>query len=118
MKQPVVSCALPTQVGNVRDLMHQKDCHAIPLVELDENQNIHIRGIVTSSDLAGVYDDAIDIRQIMTEKVHVVSPDSNAQSAAKMMLRHNTHHLVAMEEGKIVGMISSLDFVRLVADSP
>ena len=115
MKKPVVSCALPSDVGSVRDLMKQKDCHAIPLVEIGENNQIDIRGIVTSDDLIGVYDDTTDIQQVMTQKVHVVSPQSNAQSAARMMLRHHTHHLVVMDDGKIVGIISSLDFVELVA---
>ena len=116
MKKPVVSCALPNDVGTVRDLMKQKDCHAIPLVEVSDNKEIQVRGIVTSNDLVGVYDDTIDIQQVMTQKIHVVHPDSNAQSAAKMMLRHHTHHLLAMEEGNIVGMISSIDFVDLVAE--
>ncbi|WP_417201408.1 CBS domain-containing protein [Bizionia sp.] len=32
------------------------------------------------------------------------------------MLRHDVHHMVVMDEGNIVGMISSLDFVKLVAE--
>ena len=117
MKKPVVTCALPADVGIIRDLMQQKNCHAIPLVELGENNEINIRGIATSDDLIGVYDDTIDIQQIMSIKVHVVNPNSNAQSAAKMMLRHNVHHLLAMEEGEIVGIISSIDFTHLVAEN-
>ena len=116
MKSPVVSCALPSDVGSIRDLMLQKSCHAIPLVELGENKEIQIRGIVTSDDLLGVYDDTVDIQQVMTRQVHVVSQNSNAQSAAKMMLRHKCHHLLVMEEGEIVGIISSIDFALLVAE--
>ncbi|NNE30686.1 MAG: CBS domain-containing protein [Saprospiraceae bacterium] len=116
MKNPVITCTLPEDVGNVRDLMTQKGIHAIPLVDVEDNGRVTIRGIVTSDDLVGVYDDTVDIQQVMTQKVHVVNPQSNAQSAAKMMIRHNTHHLVAMEDGKIVGMVSSLDFVELIAE--
>ena len=76
MKTPVVSCTLPADVGTIRDLMLQKSCHAIPLVELGENEEIQIRGIVTSDDLLGVYDDTVDIQQVMTNKVHVVSQNS------------------------------------------
>lgn len=116
MTSPVFSCALPTDVGSIRDLMLQKGCHAIPLVEIGENKEVTIKGIVTSDDLLGVYDDTVDIQQVMTSKVHVVSQNSNAQSAAKMMLRHNCHHLLVMEEGEIVGIISSIDFTHLVAE--
>lgn len=116
MTSPVASYALPTDVGTIRDLMLQKECHAIPLVEIGENKEIILKGIVTSDDLLGVYDDTVDIKQVMTQKVHVISPNSNAQSAAKMMLRHNCHHLLVMDEGEIAGIISSIDFARLVAD--
>ena len=116
MKSPVASCALPAVVGTIRDLMLQKECNAIPLVEIGENKEINLRGIVTSEDLLGVYDDTVDIQQVMTQKVHVISPNSNAQSAAKMMIRHGCHHLLVMEEGAIVGIISSLDFVHLIAE--
>ena len=116
MKSPVISCALPADVGSIRDLMLQKECHAIPLIEFGENKEIKIQGIVTSDDLLGVYDDTVDIQQVMSKKVHVVSQYSNAQSAAKMMLRHNCHHLLVMEDGEIVGIISSIDFAHLVAD--
>jgi CBS domain-containing protein len=52
---------------------------------------------------------------ISLSKVHVVATNASAKSAAEMMLKHHVHHLVVMENGKIVGMISSLDFVKLVA---
>jgi len=116
MKSPVVSCVLPADVGTIRDLMLQKECHAIPLVEVGEDKEVKIRGIVTSDDLLGVYDDTVKIQQVMSQKVHVVSPSSNAQSAARMMLRHSCHHLLVMEEGEIVGIISSIDFAHLVAE--
>jgi CBS domain-containing protein len=96
--------------------MNQKNCHAIPLVEMDADQDINIRGIITSDDLVGVYDDTVDIRQVMSEKVVVTHPNSSAASAAKMMLRHGIHHLIVMEQEEIVGMLSSFDFVQLIAE--
>lgn len=116
MVQPVASMALPNDVGTVRDLMNQKNCHAIPLVDVGENQQITIRGIVTSDDLVGVYDDEVDVQQVMNKNVHAIAPDADAQTAARMMLKHRVHHLLVMEGDKIVGIISSLDFVRLVAE--
>lgn len=115
MKQPVVSLALPNDVGTARDLMHRKDCHALPLVEVSENKDITIRGIVTSDDLIGVYDDTIDVKQVMRTDIVSIPPDAAAKTAAKYMLDHHLHHLLVMDNGRIVGMISSLDFVTLVA---
>lgn len=116
MMQPVTAMSIPNDVGTVRDLMQQKNCHAIPLVTLSDQQEIAIRGIVTSDDLMGVYDDTVDIQQVMSKKVYTVDPKMDAQSAARIMLKHQVHHLVVMEAGRIVGMISSLDFVKLVAE--
>jgi CBS domain-containing protein len=115
MQKPVYTCSLPTDVGRVRDLMTLKQCHAIPLVEVDDQKNVRIRGIVTSDDLVGVYDDNVDIRQVMNTKVQTVTPGTDAREAAQLMLKHLIHHLVVMEAEQIVGIISSLDFVKLVA---
>ena len=52
----------------------------------------------------------------MATMVHVVHKNSSAQAAAKMMLRHEVHHIVVMDDGEIIGIISSLDFVKLVAE--
>jgi CBS domain-containing protein len=46
----------------------------------------------------------------------VIHIDSSVQAAAKMMLRHRVHHIVVMDDGRIEGIISSLDFVKLVAE--
>ncbi|MCH9822048.1 MAG: CBS domain-containing protein [Bacteroidetes bacterium] len=57
------------------------------------------------------------VKDVMnTSSVHVVHIDSSAQAAANMMLKHKVHHIVVMDEGEIKGMLSSLDFVRLVAE--
>ena len=116
MKQPVASMALPNDVGTVRDLMRQKDCHAIPLVEVGENKQVTVRGIATAEDLMGVYDDNVDIRQVMTKEIYCIEPTAEARAAAEMMLEHKIHHLLVMEGENLVGIISSLDFVRLVAE--
>jgi CBS-domain-containing membrane protein len=44
--------------------------------------------------------------------------DDSLQHAAQMMLKHHVHHLpITTPEKKLVGLISSLDFVRLAAQS-
>jgi CBS domain-containing protein len=115
MHQPVACLALPSNVGSARDLMKQKNCHAIPLVDVMEEDQVQVQGIVTSTDLVGVFDDTVSIRQVMTTPVQIVGPDDTAQAAAQQMVEHDTHHLLVMEGDRIVGMVSSLDFVGLVS---
>lgn len=116
MTQPVYSCTIPCDVGHVRDLMQQKECHAIPLVKVDTDERIQLLGIVTSDDLVGVYDDTVDIQQIMNADIQSIAPDAYAKDAANLMLQHGIHHLVVMEDQRIVGILSSQDFVALVAE--
>ena len=114
MKAPVSTCVLQSDVGKVRDLMRQKGFSAVPIVEI-KGEQILIRGIVTNTDLMGAFDDTVPIEQVMTHGVYVIDPEATAQEAAKMMLNHKIHHLLVIEETRIIGMLSSLDFVRLIA---
>ena len=119
MSVPVFTTVVDSSVGYVRELMERKRVHAIPIVEVNDsevNKDVIIRGIITATDLRGVTDESIPVQEVMTERVFVITKNANAQAAAQMMLRQKVHHLVVMDEGHIVGMLSALDFVKLVAD--
>ena len=116
IRKPVTSCTADTDVGAARDLMKLKGISAVPVVEVDGDK-INIEGIVSYHDLAGVYDDNVLIQQVMTTHIYAVTPDTLVQDAAKIMIDKKIHHLVAMSEGELVGIISSFDFVKMVAES-
>lgn len=115
MVNPVVTTTIDSKLSYVRELMERKEVSAIPVIEM-QGKLISIRGIVTKTDWYGIRDEGIPAEKLMTKKVHVITKDASAQAAATMMLRHEVHHLVVMEEGNIIGIISSMDFVRLVAE--
>ena len=94
--------------------MRSKAFSAVPVVQV-EADDINLLGIVTYRDIAGVYDDNISVKQVMTQEVEMVSPEMSAAEAADQMLAKEIHHLVVAEEGRTVGLISSADFVRLVS---
>ena len=115
MTSPVTAAEGKISIGEIRTLMQQKEIHALPIVYTVDDE-ISIRGIVTSTDLCCQVDDNIPVEVALRfTKVYVVPPNTGAKSAAEMMLKHNLHHIVVMENGKLVGMISSLDFVKLVS---
>jgi predicted transcriptional regulator len=119
MSSPVITAKGNDSVRELRAVMTNKGIHAIPIITQSNqlpNLEVTIRGIVTLSDLCKNIDEKYSAEDIMTDKVHVIHKDSSAESAAKMMLKHEVHHIVVMDEGKIIGMISSLDFVKLVAE--
>lgn len=119
MSTPVTTAEGENSVSEIRALMKEKKINAIPIISYSKDAphfEMTIQGIITATDLSKAVDDSALVNDIMTSsKVRVVHIDSSAQSAAKMMLRYNVHHIVVMDEGKIEGMLSSLDFVKLVA---
>jgi len=45
-----------------------------------------------------------------------VQPDTELTDAARYMLRRNIHRVLVMEEGKPVGILTTTDVVRAVAE--
>jgi CBS domain-containing protein len=116
MTHSVVAAQGKNTIGSIREIMQREGIHAIPIVE-NSDGNILVKGIVTSTDLSCQVDDQTPVEDAFSfSKVHVLHTNSSAKSAAEMMLKHNVHHLVVMENGKLVGMVSSLDFVKLIAE--
>ena len=113
MITPVVTTTVEVTVAYVRELMERKQVSAIPIVELD-GKKIHLKGIVTTSDLKGIEDESIGVDLVMSCAIESVAKESSIRAAGKKMLAKELHHLVVMEADKIVGIISSMDFVRLV----
>ena len=120
MSSPVITATGENSVQEIRSLMKEKGIHAIPIISYSKDTphaEMVIRGIVTATDISKEVDDNTTVEKVMTSSsVHVVHVDSSAKAAAKNILRHRVHHMVVMDDGEIVGMISSLDFVKLVAE--
>ncbi len=100
-------------VAQVRDLMAQRKILAVPVVGHDNEP----AGIVTSTDLVLELDPDAPVSEVMTAAVHTVSPHADVHDAARMMLDHRIHHLVVTHEGTTVGILSSYDLLRVVAES-
>ena len=116
MTSPVSVVEGTISVGEIKSLMKVKDINALPVVyQLDEG--VEIRGIITATDFCSAVDDSLPIEEVKRfTRVYVVSPNASCKSAADMMLKHHVHHLVVMNDGQLVGMVSSLDFVKLVSE--
>lgn len=118
MSSPVTTVVEKNTVREVRVIMKRQGIHAVPVISYSKqfpDYRVTIQGIVTATDLNREMDGNTSVEEIMTPNVHIIHQDSSAKAAAKMMLKHKVHHLIVMDNGKISGMISSLDFVKLVA---
>ena len=111
MVSPVVVTQKNKTIKHVRELLGRKKINAIPVLTMEGK----IEGIITMSDIANETNDNKLVEELMTSKTHVVSINSGLIDAAKMMEKHHIHHLVAMDNGQVVGILSSMDFVNLYA---
>ncbi len=120
MSAPVTTAMGEHNVLEIRTLMKEKGIHAIPIILYSNDKlkvEMTIQGIITATDISKEVSGDATVADVMTSSsVHVVHVDSSAKAAAKMMLKHKVHHIIAMENGEIKGMISALDFVKLVAE--
>ena len=74
-------------------------------------------GIITDRDLRGRVLAAglgseTPVRQIMSRPLKTLDSDAPVFAALRLMLEEHIHHLALVEEGKIVGIISSTDLLR------
>jgi len=120
MSAPVITAMEEQDVLEIRILMKEKGINAIPIVSYSNDTlkvEMTIQGIITATDINKKVNEDTTVADIMTSSnIHIVHPDASAKAASKMMLRHKVHHMIVMHEGEIKGMISSLDFVKLVAE--
>ncbi len=97
-------------IGGVRELMHAHDIHSLPVVD-EEDQLV---GMLTSTDLVPGFSAKIPISRIMSTNVYTVTPQADASTAAQMMRQYGVHHMVVTDGEKVVGVVSSLDLLRLL----
>ncbi|NND98496.1 MAG: CBS domain-containing protein [Pirellulaceae bacterium] len=139
MSKAVVTVRSDETVHDVLTQFQNEKISAVPVIDPQGK----FVGIVSHADLVRIvletdaaldshyphYDDclwAIDMVQrrlgsehiynVMTELMETIGPDDSMGKAASLMLHNRVHHLpVVQSDGKLVGMLSSTDFVELTA---
>jgi CBS domain-containing protein len=56
------------------------------------------------------------VGEVMTRAVVAISPGATAREAAGLMMRSGVHRLLVTDGDELVGLVTSLDFVRAVAE--
>jgi CBS domain-containing protein len=102
----------------VTDALETMRRRYINSVIINKSQDNPEYGILTSTDICDkiVAQDRdpgqTKVSEIMTSPLITVSANMGMAECARLMKKHNIHHLpVADEKGSLVGMISSTDFL-------
>ncbi len=111
-RQPVTAPP-ETSIRDAARLMSERHVSSLLIMEGEE-----LVGMVTDRDLrtrciaAGLATDQ-PVRALMTERLITVDAEMLGFQALLTMTRLNIHHLPVMEDGRVIGLISSTDFTRL-----
>ena len=90
------------------------------VVVIDNENNIF--GVITRQDIVSMGKRQLNPRstrawEICSHHVVITSPDSSLSDAVAIMEKNNIHHLVVCDNGKLVGVISSLDIATFLSQS-
>lgn len=111
MMSPVVVTQANKTVAHGKSLIEKKQINALPILKMDGT----IEGIVTSTDLLKSNDTDL-LETIKSDRVIVLPRNSGIKEAAKKMSAKKIHHIIVMDDGQVIGMISSLDIVKFFAE--
>lgn len=140
MNRDLITVHPETNIQEVAGMMAEYHIRALPVVD-DENRVV---GIITESDLflkeKGIPFSAVKLpalfekwvdpthlteiyqaarehtaADVMTEDVITIEPDETIGHSALLMFKHDFQSLPVVEDRKLVGVISRVDFIRLLA---
>ncbi len=142
MTSPVVSVTPETKVSSIARLMVDHDIDGVPVVDATGK----VVGVVTDSDLVVRNADlhfprfiqfldariflerqkpfeeevrrmlGTAARDLMSTPPVVVGPEDDVDRAATLMMEKRIHTLPVVDAGRLVGIITQSDLVRLIAD--
>jgi CBS domain-containing protein len=112
MVRSVITTLAHHNVGHVKQILKKNHILAIPVVDPEG----HAVGIITSTDLIAAESDLTPVGNLMTRKVFRVPQYEDPSTAARIMRNHGIHHVIVTDEGKLVGILSSFDLLKLIED--
>ena len=97
-----------TKVKDVIALMLKYKHLGYPVVKDGE-----LIGIVTLKDVMNADEDDV-VEKVMSKRIVTISPDENAFEALKLMSENSIGRIPVVENGRLVGIVSRSDIVRVL----
>jgi CBS domain-containing protein len=125
MTSPAVTVTPGTSLKDVAALLVERQINAVPVVDAGGR----LCGIVSEADLlaleaatpggagarGGRAAPPHTAREVMSQSVYTLAPDTDGAAAARMMLRHRLKSVPVVEGDRVVGIVARRDLLRLVA---
>lgn len=116
MTKDIISIPPSSTLLDASKLMKDKRISSLPIMK-----GGHLEGIITTTDIINIYSEKEEqgldpwtpIKEFMTSPVQTISENESIKKASAIMKEKKFHHLlVTGDNGKVVGIISSLDITN------
>jgi CBS domain-containing protein len=110
MVRDVAGVTLPGSRDEVLKILKNKHISGVPVLK-----DSKVVGIVTRTNLLQNPEEE-QLALLMTRNPITISPGSDLQTAARLLLENNIRRLPVVDEGKLVGLVTVADVVGTIAD--
>jgi len=121
MHAGVVTCRPETPLRNVAQMMAGHRIHSVVVWSdaraADEEGTLW--GVVSDLDIAGAVargEPGVTARIVASAPVPTIESAETIRRGAEVMVEHGVAHLVVVKRGRPVGVLSTLDLARVLAD--
>ncbi len=108
MSRSVISLAPTTTVAEAFELFLTRGIHHLLIVERS-----HVIGVVTVREVSGKPHE-LTLADVMCRDVKTASPTASVKEAAKLMIGNNSGCVPVVDGGRIVGIVTSSDLMRVL----
>jgi CBS domain-containing protein len=111
MIKKVISIKTSANISEAIELMKQQNLGGLPVVD---SKN-HVKAIITERDIANMFADllsGVTVAQLMSRRVATAILKTTIFEAARTMITRGFRRLPIISEGKVVGIITSMDIIR------
>lgn len=112
MSTPVMTVTRHETDGHAADLMRMHHVSALPVVGPDHEP----LGIITATDLLADRSEATTVSNFMSSPAITVPVNEGPHVAARIMRNHHVHHIVVVDDHRVVGIVSAYDLLALVEE--
>src|SRR5258705_82198 len=121
MTSDPTTCRPSDNLKSVISVMRKEDCGMVPITEGNGEQRV--TGVATDRDIAlalGERDEkpsAVRVSEVMTTKIVSCEPDADVHEVSRNMQEAQVRRILVVEEGRLVGVISTADLARASTQS-
>ena len=114
MTRGVICVGKEDSVKSAAEVMKKNDISSVIVVHKGEGVGIVTERDITSKVVAeGKNPSTVKISEVMTSPLITISPSEDVDEAARIMRDNNIRRLIIKDNGRIIGVISEFDIVRV-----